>query len=288
MRHRLAAALLTWFAVTRPSLTAERLENVVFRREIGMTTWGRLKPTSPIARAHLLLLGLMALLVPAGLIGGWAGAAWMGGSQLLLIGLAAYPVAFRRAFLALQRERRSGSLEQLYLTRLPLKAIFDGKCQAALAPFEEARPYLWLLGAIVTLAVGRSRGSAYGLLALAGGWSLINHFGFSAGLGVLAGIKAGAAGERPGWALMRQWELNPWPRHAAVMLTTFLIILLPLAFLLFLAGFPVGRAALYPAFALTLAIPFRASIDLANHEAAQRDRLRHQVRSIFSFEPSAA
>ncbi len=127
---------------SRANLLSYYLDNIIYRHEIGMDTLGHLRKGSPVVVVHIVMLLVIALAVVMFMFRGWMGVMDVTGGFLLLASLSAYPLAYRRAFVSIRRERLSGTLEQLYLTLLHPQELFDGKFYGALAPFFEVRRYL--------------------------------------------------------------------------------------------------------------------------------------------------
>lgn len=267
------------------------LDNIIYRREIGMDAFGRLKKSSPIILTHgMMLAGLVGTAVPF-FAKQWQLLLGASGGLIAIIVFFAYPVAYYRAFQSFHRERVNGTLEQIYLTSLRPQEIFDGKFYGTLAPFFEVRRYLMTYFFFFIAAVYQLWGFEYAGLTLPIALTLLNHYGFSAYRGILGGIKSGASRGKFWHAFFTDTESNPWLRHIGIMfLTCFSQNMKIICLALFLWAFGyfiwsvVGEPAMVlPGLALCL-IPIGVNLHLANYEMAERQRLIRGFRKIFSFE----
>lgn len=268
------------------SLLSAQIDNIIYRHEIGMDSFGRMRTDSPIVRAHLGMLAIVAAVVVCYFVGGWRGVFYASGAAVAAIAVGTYPAAFRRAFLSLRRDRLSGALEQLYMTPLTHREIFEGMFFGGVAPFLEIRRYLFLFSFAFCFSAWRiwasfGFGSAW-LLAPTLVLVAINHFGFSAYLGVSSGLLCGTRSARFSYSLTQDWKLNPWPHHLFYVCKYFLYILLPLWIL-----FAMGGLAFYPAYFVLLLIPFNCAIQLQEYEMRQRTKIAHQFKNLFNFEATS-
>jgi hypothetical protein len=210
------------------------------------------------------------------------------GSSALILGLLVFgthPFAAARAFSSLSRERASGTLEQLYLTSLGAKEIFDGKFFGLLAPLIEVRRYVMVLGFFVCLGIWRLLPGPWFLLALFVWLTGINQIGQSLFYGTLAGIKWGLMGDAGTGRIIRDWRLNAWPYPIWLHLKIGAVLSLPLAFLFWLGS--MNTWPLYSAFGLMLVIPFYVSLHLSNRQRTDYERLKHSVRLLTNLEGAA-
>jgi hypothetical protein len=264
----------------RSALLSINCDNIIFRHEIGMDSFGRLRMSSPILAAHLTMLAVLAVVGLMGLLQGWPGVFRASGWALLVMSLATYPVAWRRGFQAIARERTSGALEQLYMTSLTPGELFEGKFYGTLAPSIETRRYVGVLCFLLGLSSWLTGQAPGWLLDVLLGLLALNHIGYSAHLGVLAGLRAGCRGTRPDYGLLGDWDLNPWPYHLLLLARYSAILFIPVGILLWL-----DEPAAYMGFVLLLVMPYCAAIQLRDRECEERERLARNFRRIFSFEP---
>jgi hypothetical protein len=266
----------------RRLLVSAAADNIVFRHEIGMDSFGRLRAGSPIYAAHL---SMAAWFIASGIMLALAGpraAALLLAGPMLGLTVGAYPFAAWRAYRNLRDERSSGALDQLYLTRLRPEELFEGKLYGLLGPLLEARRWLTPLGLLFGWSVFRAAPGPWFLLALVAWMTALNHFGHSVVVGTIAGLKWAAVGRATAGAIVRDWRLNPWPLHAWLLAKAGALIALPVLFLVWL-----GRnsdAPLYPAFALMLTMPFYAAVYLGERQRAERERLAFGFRGMFRIE----
>ena len=264
------------------------LDNIVYRREIRMDSLGRLRRGSPVFGAHLTMLAVLAVILAAGLFAGWTGVFWTSGGAIALLAAATYPMAFHRSFDSIRRERLAGTLEQIYLTRLTYRQIFEGKFFGALAPFFEVRRYFLLLSVLLCLSTYKSFGGPHWVLAATFSLIAVNHFAFSAFVGALGGLQAGCRGGPMFAALLRgaAGRVNPGFQHGSIALKNSLILALPV-FILVAIGLGGSDAILFIGYALTLLVPLNSAFELRDRERAERDRAAFGFRSILNFEPNA-
>ncbi len=258
------------------------MENVVFRREIGMDPFGRLRPGSPLFWAHGLMVGCLAVDALLFLMGGW----WpmMGGAAVLMgvFVLGTQPYAAARAFGSLARDRSGGALQDLLLTSLEPEEVLEGKFFGLLAPLVEVRRYVLLLGAFVCLGYWRLHPGPWFLLVLAIWLTGVNQIGHSLYFGTLAGIKWGLLGEPRAGQIVRDWRLNPWPFHLWLHVKAGVLLGLPLAFLFWLGAR--NPWTLYSGFGLLLVVPFYAGVHLHERQQAEYERLKSSARLLMSLE----
>ncbi len=270
----------------RSKFLRSHLDNIVFRHEIGMDSLGRLRKGSPIRAAHLIMLAVLATVALSYLIESWTGVLYSSGAALLVLALLAYPIAYRRGFLSIHRERVAGTLEQLFLTLLSSRELFDGKFFGSLAPFFEIRRYLMLLSAMFCASVWTLLSGPECVVAVALCLTIINHFGYCAYLGVLGGLKVGGNRVKMRLSVLADVDLSPWPhvwlivKHARYFF-----------FILILLG-GVGRIAFAssaPAYALAslaLALTFRATYKLQDREHEEMNRLALTFKKNIRFDIS--
>ncbi len=123
---------------------------------------------------------------------------------------------------------------------------------------------------------------------------LINHYGYSASLGVIGGIKAGATTNNIGMAMVKDFELNPFSNH---FLFTVLNVnnfkLLGFSALVFVGGYVIYDVTrsinlflvcLYASLATLLLIPLNTSYHLSNHERGEREKLAKGFRKTLRFD----
>lgn len=267
-------------------------DSLVYRREIGMDNLGRLRPRNSIIPVHKSMLSLHALLL---LIGAVFGLAWMAAAGLVVqvvLSLLAWPVAYRKAFLSMLHDRARGSLEQLWLTRLTAREIFEGKYHGTLAPFGEVRRHMPILTTIICTGVLFAAGPLTAVAAFALSLLLLNHFGLSCKLGIIGGIRAGAATTRLTRSMMTERECNPWAIHIFCLLQAALrsmIISIPVGLVLIpflltfsmLSGIP--AIELFILLVLTL-IPLIAAGPLMDYQRKVLDETTKNFRRMISFE----
>jgi hypothetical protein len=205
----------------------------------------------------------------------------------------AYPWAFRRAFYSLYRERVSGILEQLCLTSLRPDELFEGKYYGVLAPFYEMRRYMIvyvIIFCVSSIALGGWR-TLIGSVTIS--LFAINHFGYSAQMGVLAGLKAGCKSSKLLNSLMTEWELNPWLNHLMFIVSNRLAIMtLCIALFCYFASMifgiiilaAIGRAVIALLLILVCFIPFVVAYRLQDHERSVRDQMRKTFKKMIAFE----
>lgn len=258
------------------------MDNIVYRHEIGMDPLGRLRPGSPVVSAHAIMASCVAGNIAAIALFSWGGGLRFTFALLILFALVTYPLAYARAYRSLWRERVSGSLEQLYLTSLTTDELFEGMFYGALAPFLEARRYLMVLGILFVVEVGAVAPMPV-FLAGAALWLMgINHYGYSAVLGTLAGLKAGCLGPAEKYSPLLDMSLNPLPSQIWNFLKYSLVVA-PVLFILIRISGPFDWT-LISAYALLIMIPYAMSIRLNDRERAERMKLSHHFRKLFSFE----
>lgn len=274
-----------WAARARLLLIGVTMENVVFRREVGMDPFGRLRRGSPLYWAHGLMAGWLVLQALLLAFGGWGMMIAACAVLLVLLTLGTQPFAAIRAGQSLSGDRRSGVLEEMSLTSMTPEEVFDGKFFGLLAPLIEVRRYLMIVGALVCWGVWRLAPGPWFLLALALWLTGMNHIGHSLHLGTLAGIKWGLIGEAGAGRMLRDWRLNPWPDHVWLHLKVGLVVGLPLAFLLWLGT--TNPWTFFSAFGLLLVVPFYCAVNLAFRQQAEYERMRSMFRSLLNLEGRA-
>lgn len=247
-----------------------------------MDPLGRLRPGSPVVRAHAIMMLSLAGNIATAVFLSWYAGMRVTLTLMIIFALVTYPLAYFRAYKSLGRERTSGSLEQLYLTSLTTDELFEGMFYGALAPFLEARRYLMAMGFLFMVEVAMVFPGPPSLAALALWLMGINHCGYSAVLGTLAGLKAGCLGPAAKYSPLTDPLLNPLPSQIWNFIKYSIIVLPVLIFLAFLSRS--GYWVLYAAYALTIMIPFAMSIRLRDRERAERMKLSHHFRKLLSFE----
>lgn len=230
-RAGLRLALRRWVRGKVHLLQSSSLDNLVYRREVGISELGRMNSDSPIITAHIIMLALVLVCASLYLAGGWPAVFLSSAGVLAAVSLGSYPWAYRRALVSMQRDRASGMLEQLYLTRLTSEEIFEGKYYGAMAPMTEAWRYVVALAALAAFSAGMETGFVIGILVAVAGIIAINHFGFSSAVGVLAGIRRALRPSAAGRRFALEWRLNPWPLHLGLILTYQIFISAPLILL---------------------------------------------------------
>lgn len=269
----------------RSRLLVSYLDNIIYRHEIRMDPMGRLRKGSPVIAAHALMVLMLGLTAALFVLTSWSGVFYFTGGAIAALAVGTYPLAYRRAFQSLARERASGSLEQLYLTRLTPRQFFEGKFFGLLAPFLEVRRYLMTLSIIFCLSTAFQFPGAAWLGGAVLCLTAINQIGYSACLGTLAGLRSGCRSSKMSYSLWGDWDLNPWPHHLGIILKCCFYLFPALAVLLW-AGITSRVAPLmYISYGLMLLIPFVSAYHLRDLERAQRDRLAGSIKKLLSFEP---
>lgn len=230
-RSGLRSALNHWLRGKAHLLQSSSLDNLVYQREVHVSALGHMNSDSPIIAAHVIMLGLVLACASLYLVGGWLAVFLSSAGVLAAVSIGSYPWAYRRALVSLQRDRASGMLEQLYLTRLTSEEIFEGKYYGTMAPMTEAWRYVVALAALAAFSAGMEAGIVIGLLVAVAGIIAINHFGFSSAVGVLAGIRRGIRPAASNRLIALEWRLNPWPLHLGLILTYQMFIAAPLILL---------------------------------------------------------
>ncbi len=273
-----------------PSLTqlaGHGLDNIIYRREIGVTMLGKVRRKSPLLTVNLRMSIVVALCLAAFSTFGFTGLAATSGGFLALFTLTAFPVAFRHAFRSLYRERLAGTLEQLCLTAIPAPELFEGKFYGSLEPFFQARRHLFILSGLLCFAAYQLGAGPMTPMVAAACLIALNHYGYSAQLGTLCGLRTGAG--RSKWVpdMLKEMDLNPWTNHLMFLASSGLIYLI-LAYMLivFFAGqwFSLGPFPTLFGCALTLLVPIGAAYRMANHERAERERVQRIFRRYLQFE----
>lgn len=271
-----------FLSALKRALLSSYQDNIVYRHEIRMDTFGRLSPRSPIIAVHVLMAALVGAACLSFLLTGWDGLFKTSGTIIGAMAFVSFPLAYRRAFLPLRYERTSGALEQLYMTSLTHQELFEGKFLGALAPFFEARRYLAVLCGAFTLSAWFATTGPAWLVAASVSLVAINHFGYSAYMGVMTGLRAGARSSRPRFSLFGDWDLNPWPHHLWLNIKYCIPFLVALGVLSLFGG-----SATYPAYVLLVLVPILVAGDLRDREQLARERLARAFHRIFNFEPGA-
>jgi len=212
----------------------------------------------------------------------WEAGLWLTYALMLSFALATYPLAYFRAYRLLWHERTSGSLEQLYLTSLTTNELFEGMFYGALAPFLEARRYMMAFGILFAVAIFVVHPGPAFLFGVAVWLVALNHCGYSAVLGTLAGLKAGCLGPNARFLPLLEISLNPLPSQIWYFLKYSLFVA-PVSLILILISGANGWAR-YSAYALMIMIPYVMSVRLTDLERAERLKLSHHFRKLFSFE----
>lgn len=256
------------------------MESIVFRHEIGMDSYGRLRPGSPIYRIHGIMAAWLVFELVVLAVGGWRPLFISLSGVMVTIALATYPMAARRAFQNLANERASGSLDQLWMSGIGPGELFEGKFYGLLAPLIEMRRYLTLAGVLFMLAFLKLFPVPWILLSLVLWATAINHVGHSAVLGTLAGLRWGLLGGASAGDFFRNWRLNPWPDHLALNLKVGAMLALPLAVLFWLGT--MSGVNYFPAFGLMLLMPFYAALHLKARHRSETERLRAMFRTMFN------
>jgi len=272
------AAVRHWASRARLLLVGVAMENVVFRREVGMDAFGRLRRGSPVYWAHGLMAGWLVLQALIFALGGWRPMVAASSVLLGVLALGTQPFAATRAWRSLDEDRRRGRLEEWSLTSLTPEEVFDGKFFGLLAPLIEVRRYLMIVGVAVCWGAWRLAPGPGFLLALALWLTGINQVGHSLHLGTLAGLKWGLAGQPAAGQIARDWRLNPWPEHLWLHVKVGLVVGLPLAFLLWLGS--TNPWTLFSAYGLMLVIPFYCAINLHARQQTEYERVRSAFRVI--------
>jgi len=266
------------------------LDNIIYRREIGMDSFGRLKKTSPILAAHGLMLACTVAVTITMMSKRWDLLLYLSGSLVLAMSLGAYPAAYYRAFRSFQRERIHGTLEQIYLTNLRPQEIFDGKFFGTLAIFFEARRYLLFYCVCVMLALFKLLYFEWLLGGIAGLLILVNHYGFSVYRGILGGMKTGAQKSKFLQAFLEDGEHNAYLNHLGVILTgksLWRVIWGSSFFVMrFLFRWPSLDSCIVMASLAALLISFSGNVQLSQYENAERQRFMRGFRKMFNFDSS--
>lgn len=273
----------------QPFLLHFYMDNLVFRHEVGMNWMGRLRSGSPVVRAHLLMLMTLAISGGAWLAAGPELAIFISGAVWLLAALLAYFIAFALGRRSIDRERAAGSLDQLCLTLLTDEELFEGKYFGALAPFLEARRYLFahlfLLVAATIAAIpsqGNSAGYIFAVLAALIAPMLVIpviyiHMMFGIQMGLLAGLHAGALKKSWFSQALGGGDFN-------VLLPELLIYLktLPIGALLFILAV-IGSAVtdglgFFVVPLVLLIFPYRAAIHLRDLAVQRRQKAKNKFK----------
>ncbi len=273
----------------QPFLLHFYMDNLVFRHEVGMNWMGRLRAGSPVVRAHLLMLMTLAISGGGWLAAGPELALFVSGAIWLLAALLAYFAAFALARRSINKERAAGSLDQLCLTLLTDEELFEGKYYGALAPFLEARRYLFVHLALIvaaTIAIvptqGNLAGYIFGLFATFVTPTLLLpvvyiHMMFGIQMGLLSGLHAGA--------LKKSWISQTLVGgDFNVLLPELLIYLktIPIGVLLFIlalvASAMTGGLGLFFAPLVLLIFPYRAAAHLRDLAVQRRQKARNKFK----------
>lgn len=258
------------------------MENPVFRREVGMDPFGRIRRGSPIYGAHGLMAGWLLLQALILALAGWRPMIMASSALLTVLALGTQPFAAVRAWKSLEQDRGQGRLEEWSLTSLAPEEIFDGKFFGLLAPLIEVRRYLMIVGVGVCWGVWRLAPGPWFLLTLALWLTGVNQVGHSLHLGTLAGLKWGLIGEPGTGRIARDWRLNAWPEHLWLHVKIGLVLGLPLAFLLWLGS--TNPWTLFSAFGLMLVIPFYCAVNLHARQQTEFERVRSTFRALVNLE----
>lgn len=276
------------FVGARSGLASPHWKNAIYRHEVGIDPHGQLKRGSPILRAHTLMLGFLAGLALVFLAFGWPGifTATLGAGVGIVV--AAYPIAIAMGFRTIQRDRESGLLEQLYLTRMDQRELFDGKYYGAMMPWIEARRYLTAVGALFAYSVFIVAPGPWWILGLSAWLMGLNHFGTSASLGTLAGLKKGCAGRNSDYSIWTDFGLNPYVCQLRTMFRREILLAL---FFFGLLGYAGGLfdgnfrpTFLFPAFVFSVLIPFFSAVRLSPRIAEEQTRVAAGFRRLFQFD----
>lgn len=272
--------LLTFFSrfrFLRSALPAECLDNIIYRREIGMDIFGRLRAGSPILSTHLFMFGVLGLIGAAYLLAAWPGVLLITGGELACFALSSYPAAYRHAYFSTRRERASGMLEQIWLSRLTDEEIFEGKFQGLLAPFREIRRYLPVIVLAFSLSVWMTTYGPLWIASITLGLLVGAQFGLSAHAGIVGGMRAGLRADRLGYSMLSDWQSNPWLVHSLAIAPGLAIVAIPLAILYILAYLSRSLVPLYPGALLTALLP------VASHGALRRFQIEQHARAAHGF-----
>lgn len=261
------------------------IDNLVYRAEIRMNWKGRLKWGSPVIQSHFLMI-----LIVLGVGGTWCslgiGAALcLSAGFMALATFGGYYIAFWLGYRSLWRERLACTLEPLCLTLLNDEELMDGKFYGALAPYIEARRYLYPHCFFIAAAVIQtSRHPVPSLGAIALLLIMFNHLNFSYYMGALAGLHAGQirATSMLG-AMIAETEYQVILPEAGLFLKSFfgfLILLAGTAFVVFI-GLPTQSWILTIPF---FAIPMQMYGELQNMQRYAHDRLRKQFKKKMVFD----
>lgn len=230
--------------ISSASLLGSFHDGPIYRHEIGMDSFGRLRPGNPIVRVHAAMLAVHGAILLSGIIFGWRGLLAASAGVQALLALLVWPTAYRKAFLSMFHDRTRGVLEQLWLTRLSSRQLLEGKYYGTLAPFSEVRRHMRIIAFFIFIGGWGEAGPVGAVGMSMASLVLVNHFGISCTLGVLGGIRAGAATTRLGRSMMRERACNPWAIH--------LYYLLRSAVYTFFIGIPLGLVL----------VPFLLTIDI--------------------------
>ncbi len=177
----------------QPLLLHSYSDNLIYRHEIRMNWKGKLVAGSPVLRIHLLMLPTLAASGVSWLVAKWAGVAVVAMATYAVMALLTHFYAFLVGYRSIERERISGTLDQLYLTLLNDQDMFEGKFYAHLDAISEARRYLIVHGVLLVGSLAwLSRAAELPVLATGCLMLIFNHIMFSAQMGLLGGLSAAA------------------------------------------------------------------------------------------------
>jgi hypothetical protein len=267
-------------------LVGYTIDNIVFRHEIRMSTFNQLRPTSPVIQTHFIMA---ALLVVHGLIAYLTGLeGLLAGSMALLalLALATYPLMLKRACHNLRTEYRSGAWDQLALTSLTHREVFEGKYYGLLSPVFELRRYLNIFTLIV-VGSGSWLARDWHLIPLLLAYCMVmrNQIDAGARFGVLGGFDGAAKRKGLAQMLLLNMEYNPFVPHLMISLKYLLHVLLPLLVGMVALAFLWDPMASKIVFAIMscalLYIPLMAAHDLRNREAKLREAMMRSFKHLF-------
>jgi hypothetical protein len=129
-------------------LLSSYIDNIIFRHEVGINSFGKLCRRSPILQIHMIMFPISIIPLLLVLLNSWHAVLIISSVMLTLFGVFCWALAFIRIFRSLNREYYNGTLDQLLLTSLTACRVFRWKilrCIGSQHRNQEISPFIYHL-----------------------------------------------------------------------------------------------------------------------------------------------